>query len=131
MNGAKRGRDKSSVSLRGKGKEKQRSRRKVDEEPEGTTFTRRERNGYALITDLFDIEQPTVGSNVRLSDVLDTIDDRRADSESNTVVISLPDTSNTRDFGLFEDMLSKVCTTASAKTSTNGKQTTHPKSSSP
>jgi hypothetical protein len=83
-------------------------REKVDEEPEGTRFTRGERNGYALITNLFDIEQPTVGPNVRLSDVLDTIDDRRTDSECNTVVISLPDTSNARNFGPFEEVLGQV-----------------------
>ena len=68
----------------------------------------KEKTQHVLVADLLDIEQPTVGTHVRVADVLDAVDDGRADGERDPVVVRLPDAADRRDVGFFEYVLGEV-----------------------
>ena len=62
----------------------------------------------AEISDLFDLEQAALGANVRLLEVIDTVDNGSACGTSDTVVIGFADTTNCADVGFHEEMLCEI-----------------------
>ena len=61
-----------------------------------------------LITNLLNLEQSAPGTNIRLLDVIDTVDDSSTACTGDTVVIRLSHTAEGCDVGLHQEVLCKI-----------------------
>mmetsp|Transcript_41206 Transcript_41206/g.36542 ORF Transcript_41206/g.36542 Transcript_41206/m.36542 type:complete len:366 (+) Transcript_41206:689-1786(+) len=64
--------------------------------------------GEVVITNLSDVEETTLGTNIRFLDFFRSVDDLSTSDSGNSVVISLSDTTNAGDVLLKEVMLSQI-----------------------
>ena len=64
-----------------------------------------------LVADLLDVEEAALGADICLAQVLDTVDDRRADRACKPVVVRFADTAKSRDVGLVKEMLGVIYVT--------------------
>jgi len=63
---------------------------------------------HVLVSHFFNVEQATSNANIGLPKIFDSVDDGGANSECDTVVIGLTDTSDSGDVGPLKDMLSRI-----------------------
>lgn len=63
---------------------------------------------YALISHFFDVEQSASCAHIGFPQILDSVNDGGANSECDTVIIRLADTSNSGDVGPLKDVLSRI-----------------------
>ena len=72
-------------------------------------MARREgRGGCELVSNLLNLEQTTLGSNVGHGEVANTVDDGGSRRTRNTVVVRFPDAAEGSDIGLHEVVLGQV-----------------------
>lgn len=64
--------------------------------------------GEVLVADLLDVEQPALGADVRLAQVLDPVDDRSADGARDPVVVRFAHAADGRDVRLVEEVLGVI-----------------------
>lgn len=64
--------------------------------------------GEVFISDLFDLKQTALGTNVGFLDIVHAVDDRCASGSGNTVVVRLSHTAESCDVGSGKEVLSKV-----------------------
>jgi len=69
---------------------------------------REEKGSDLLISKLLDIEKTTLGTDIDLSQVVYSVDDRSSGGASDTVVVGFTDSSNRGDVRLDEVMLSEI-----------------------
>jgi hypothetical protein len=81
------------------------STRKGDE---GTDRRQEIRGKHALITNLLNLEQPTLGTHIALPDILYTVHNRGAHRKRDTIIVRLAYSTDARDVGAFKDVLSEV-----------------------
>ena len=62
----------------------------------------------SLVTDLFNVEETAVVSDVALANILDTVDDGGADSKCDTVVVRLAHATDRGNIVLDKDMLREI-----------------------
>ena len=65
-------------------------------------------NGHVLVPYFFDVEQSTSSAHIGFPKIFDSVNDGGANSECDTVVIGLADTSNSGNIGPLKDMLSRI-----------------------
>lgn len=65
--------------------------------------------GEVLVANLLDLEEAALRADVGLLDVLDAVDDGGARGAGDAVVVRLSDATESRDVGLDEVMLRKIC----------------------
>ena len=63
---------------------------------------------YALVSNLFDVEESAFCAYVRFSKVFDSVDDGGANGQRDPVVIRLADTSNSGNVGTLKDILGSI-----------------------
>lgn len=63
---------------------------------------------HSLVSELLNVEKTTTGSNVRLLQILDAVDDRCTRGTSNSVVVCLANTAECGDVRLDEIMLGQI-----------------------
>ena len=68
----------------------------------------RGRAGEVLVAELFNVEQTTLGTDVGISQILDSVDNGSADRSSDTVVVGFSDSSDSGDVGLEQVVLGEI-----------------------
>lgn len=64
---------------------------------------------FILITNFLNLEETTASSNIRLCDIIDTVDNSGASRTSDTIVVSLSDTTKSSNVTLEKVVLSEIC----------------------
>lgn len=64
--------------------------------------------GEVFVADLFNLEQATLRAHIRLLKIVDPVDNGGASGSGNTVVVRLPDTAESGDVRLHQEVLRKV-----------------------
>ena len=66
--------------------------------------------GEVLVADLLDVEQPALGTDICLTQVLDAVNDCRANGARETVVVRFANAAEGGDVCLVEEVLGVICT---------------------